>query len=769
MKRLVLAVLIGACIALAAYYPAAQDGAAPRAAKRAPAPDMMVSVWYNGGKARAPMLSPLTPNSREEWRADLEQIKSLGFNTVRGWIDWSHNEPREGQYDFRNLRLLLELARESGLRVMIQVYAGWDGFGFAPDWVHKKYPEAFEKADINPVATPPSSSYYSDHKPIQEAVLRFMTEAAKVAVEYPNFYGWDLWSEPRALRLVGPGTRTRYREWLKKKYKTIEALNLEWYETYASFDAVDPQRTGGIGTYAMDLDWREFIVEKGAEDMATQYATIRSVDKTHVITSHASPPSVFGSQLDDFRQADALDYYGLSVYPRYVGEPNLWRKIMGSDFSRSANKKNGGFYVGEFQAGFSTNGMRIGDPVTPDDHRTWIWSLIAKGARAINVYAYYVMSSGSESGGFGLIGLDGKVTQRAAELGKTARLIEENKALFIKSKPVEPQVAIVYNPSAQMVGGARGTPANTPTVGGVQGQVGTFYVTSLTGYYRPFAENNVPVDFIHHRDLETADLSQYRLIMFPCPILMTPEAAAGLKRYVAQGGSLMAEARLAWNSEHAYSADVIPGLGLSEVFGIREAKIVTREAVRMVVVDTSHPALSRLKKGDSLRGAQFAESVELLPKSTARVLAHLDDGTPVITSSTYGKGQTFFIGSFLGLANQPSNKANNQVLLGLLDWAKVQRPFTTSLDGADPQTPLEARLQEHADGRVLFLVNHAAALKSVTVKVTVPTEGEFTLREILHGQTLRQRAAGNAITLTREIPAKQVEVWDITRAGSTTP
>jgi len=50
-------------------------------------PDLMVSVWYNGGKARAPMLSRITPNSREEWRRDLRQIKSLGFSTVRGWVD----------------------------------------------------------------------------------------------------------------------------------------------------------------------------------------------------------------------------------------------------------------------------------------------------------------------------------------------------------------------------------------------------------------------------------------------------------------------------------------------------------------------------------------------------------------------------------------------------------------------------------------------------------------------------------------------------------
>ncbi|MGZ5497741.1 MAG: hypothetical protein ACXWHI_03395, partial [Candidatus Aminicenantales bacterium] len=41
-----------------------------------------VSVWYSGGKARAPMLESVTPQSREVWKKDIDQIKRLGFNTV---------------------------------------------------------------------------------------------------------------------------------------------------------------------------------------------------------------------------------------------------------------------------------------------------------------------------------------------------------------------------------------------------------------------------------------------------------------------------------------------------------------------------------------------------------------------------------------------------------------------------------------------------------------------------------------------------------------
>ena len=67
-----------------------------------------VSVWYSGGKARAPMLSTITEKSEFEWRRDLQQIKQLGFNTVRTWVEWAHCEPQPGVYNFENLKLLCQ-------------------------------------------------------------------------------------------------------------------------------------------------------------------------------------------------------------------------------------------------------------------------------------------------------------------------------------------------------------------------------------------------------------------------------------------------------------------------------------------------------------------------------------------------------------------------------------------------------------------------------------------------------------------------------------
>ena len=99
-----------------------------------PAPFFPVAVWYSGGTARAPMVSPVGPASSREWAADLARIKELGFNTVRTWVEWSAGEPVEGAFNLAGLDLMLRLAEEAGLKVIVQVYVD-----SAPEWVSRKY------------------------------------------------------------------------------------------------------------------------------------------------------------------------------------------------------------------------------------------------------------------------------------------------------------------------------------------------------------------------------------------------------------------------------------------------------------------------------------------------------------------------------------------------------------------------------------------------------------------------------------------------------
>jgi beta-galactosidase len=720
------------------------------------------SVWYSGGKARAPMLSAMTPQSREEWRRDLQQIRDLGFNTVRTWVEWAAAEPRRGDIKLDNLQLLLEVAREVGLRVIIQYYVD-----SAPDWVGKAYPNArFVAQDGTAIPSQAAPGYCTDNPEIRQLVHHFYTEVAKLAGQFPNFYGWDLWSEPHIINWANidyiqnvqfcycHGTQGRFRAWLRRKYGSLEALNRAWYRNFESWDDVEAPRFSTILSYTDYIDWKTFIYQRLAEDLGARYDAVRAGGSRHVITSHAAISSILTSPhlgegaTDDFLMAEQVDYYGVSIYPKH-NRPEThwppWRLLTILDFQRSANRMNRGWYIGEMQAGDGSIALLQSDPVTPGDHRLWAWSSIALGAKAINVYAYYPMSSGYESGGYGLINLDGTLTERARSTGGIARVVNDNQRLFIASRPVQSRIAIVYNPLSQLVGGAQRR-QDWPAAN----------QSSLIGYYRAFAEHNIPVDFIHRNELEGGDLSQYRLIIVPYPIMFTQSAADGLRRFVERGGYAVAEARLAWNDDRGFAAPVIPGAGLHEVFGVREKALWMRSGIELTVTNAQHPLTSGL--GSNLRGELYANTVTTLSPN-AHVLATID-GEPAVVASRFGSGNTLFVGSYIGWGNHPEkHPGNTAFVLRLADWAGIGKPVSTSLDGR-LERPLIARLQEGPEGHLLFLINHHMEPQRAAVTVQLP-DGGYTMTELVSGRRQSADTRNGRLDFDATIGGQDVQVWSL--------
>src|SRR2546428_1454283 len=305
---------------------------------RAEAPFFPVSVWYAGGKSRAPMLEPVTPESRRLWREDLLKIKNLGFNTVRCWIEWTSCEPRPGEFHFEQMELILDLAQQVGLKVLVQVYVD-----SAPDWVGEKFPNGLFVAQ-NGAAVPSQAApgYCFDHAGVRNAVLDFYQEAARRARKSPSFYGWDLWSEPHVINWAiieyipnatfcyCPHTLNRFRKWLQDKYRTLDQLNRAWYRTFRDWNQVEPPRFGTILSYTDYIDWRVFITEKLAEDLKMRNQAVKQIDPEHVTTSHSAVPSVFTSPAagdgtpDDFLMNLSVDYWGTSFYPKHSFPSSHW-------------------------------------------------------------------------------------------------------------------------------------------------------------------------------------------------------------------------------------------------------------------------------------------------------------------------------------------------------------------------------------------------------------------------------------------------------------
>jgi beta-galactosidase len=731
-----------------------------------------MAVWYGGGKARAPMLEADPRAKKERWRGDLKQIRALGFNAIRCWIDWASGEPAPGQYRFDTIEVLLELAEEEGLKVVVQVY-----MDSAPEWVGRQNPDALFVSSNGQAIRPESSpGYCIDHAKVRAADLAFYEALARRAAKSPAFLGFDLWSEPHVINWANPtyidnpefcycrSTVARFREWLKGQYGTLDALNAAWYRRYASWEEAEPSRLSTILSYSDYVDWKRFIADKLGGDLRARYEAVKRGAPDRVATSHAAGVGLFSSphhwegQSDDWTMAAQVDHYGTSFYPKhsaFVDRDVEWRGAL-LDFARSFGFARGGkgFWIGELQSGFGTIALNVSPTVTPADLRVWSWSALARGAKALCYYAYYPMSTGYESGGFGMIRLDGTLTERAKEAGALARVVDRHSALFLDARPVPAQVAVVYNPLAHFVGGRQRATAYA----GPQGEVAGIERDSLLGVYRALFPTNVPLDFVHADHLKAGDLAAYRLVVLPYPLMMPAAAAAELRDYVRAGGALVVEARAGWNDERGRSSETIPGLGLAEVVGARETDVQT-VARDTAALRSDGEGLPGLRAGDSLAGRWYEEALE--PASpAARVVARFASGAPAAVASAFGKGRTLMLGSYVSAAyvTRPDD-AGRRFFSGLLEWAGVERPVAVSGD------TVEVRLLASSDDHLVFILNHAPSPASATVSLRLPLDGRA-VHDLVTGERVAVAATPQGIEWKGTLRARDVKVLHVRRAPS---
>jgi beta-galactosidase len=427
----------------------------------------------------------------------------------------------------------------------------------------------------------------------------------------------------------------------------------------------------------------------------------------------------------------AVDYFGTSFYPKLTSPDRdfpLERRALVMDMVRAVTGE-AGFYVGELQAGYGVHGIIAGNPITPADLSLYAWGLVSRGARSLSFYAFYPMSTGYEAGGYGMINLDGTLTERSRVAGQTAHLIADNADLILAARPVPAEVAVVFNPLVPLLGGEQ-----------AYGDRRSMH-RAVAGYHRMFFERNIPVDFPSAREITAEALKRYKLVIVPYPLLLTRQMAGALQQYVHDGGRLFVEARPGWQDERGHAEPILPGFGWHEMFGVRETEVLP---VKQIDVRWG---------ARTFQGTSFAE--RFTPAgSGARAVATFDEGSPAAFERSHGRGHALILGTFAGERNQLEPVAMHPLGDILAEWASLSRPALTS------SSFVELRRMSSARGDLVVLLNHGAQAASVTLDLTT-TSAIAKARELTTGENLP--VSGTTLTLTASVPAESVRVFRLDR------
>lgn len=647
---------------------------------------------------------PPTPKA-EHWEADFKLMAEKGFNIARAWAMWSWLNPKEGTYDFSEMERMCELGQKNGIGIILLV-----NIESCPGWLYKKFPHTTYVARTGKPAIPHTvhntcvggfPGLCTDHPEIKERAVEYIAALVKRFAGHPAMHGWEPHNEPlieparynHEVFCYCPATQGRFRQWLRNKYGTIEAVNNAWQRRWSDFDEIIAPTE--LGSFADWTDWRLFAIESLVEQDRWRIQTIRDNDGGHPVLMHSrgggDRRDIVCDGTDDWRLAKLADKFGYANFPQ--GKTPFEHALSG-DICRSAAQGKE-FWMHELQSGPFGIGLQRNNPffvilgkggatdvdvaarpdevgaVTGQRIAQWSWLSLSQGAKGLLFWQFRTEQWGAEYG-FNLVNLDGTATERLDMAGRIATCIRENEDLFYALKPPQAQVAIGFSPMNPMLTYFADGNLNA-------------YLACYLGTNRLLAHSGHPIDVVRMDDQAVDDdFSKYKAIFYPLPLWLDEKTAGKLKRFVENGGLLVAEPSLGQYGTDYFSVDTVPGMGLDEIFGCRREIISTRQSVPVKYKAKTLPS-------------RFLEEI-LIPRG-AKVIGKYADGSPAITMNEYGKGKAVYLGTNLFMeyifSESPATRGFVADLTKTLTrWATVSVPTETMV-----------KYMECPGKKLVFLIN----------------------------------------------------------------
>jgi len=595
--------------------------------------------------------------SPEQIRQDIAVMKAAGFNMVRmGDLSWDSFEPEEGRFTFEWFDDVIAQMHKAGIRVVVDI-PGQP----APIWMHKHYP-GVNLVNQDGVRLNAATRYWDnvsdpDYRRLlrrlaEKMMQRYARNPAVIALGYNNEIGNGQLSYSEA-------DRGRFVEWLKKKYGSIEALNKawatqRWSRRINNWDEVDLPYVRGPGPNERYLDLRRYW----SDDTIGVLKDLEAIRKEHAPNLPVASnfwPTAGTKGFDYLRSWDEVSTYGAQGF--YPGDP------LGAGFEVMMNKASHPtpVWFNEFTAG---GGGFYGEP---GRSRMWAYFGLLYYSQTFLAWTFNSHLGGEEQSLFGLIDHDDRPSWKVDEFKRIATEFRKLKTLGFPRYRA-PEVAVHYSFDTNWLT----SPPDGPNT--MKEYFKGNYGEQVKAAFAPFFRDNIDAAVI---DIGHDPIDKYKLVVLSSAYLMDEAIAAAVRRYVANGGTVIMT---------GYSAKVdatgkwfdtpLPG-GLTEVFGLR-----TNEFYR------SWNPLSISFQGRQLTGSD--NYYEVLEPSTAKTLAVFENTpakSPAITINRFGKGRAIY------LATAAQAPFIEPLIRSLYDELGIER---------GPETP-DGVVARQVDGRTLYV------------------------------------------------------------------
>lgn len=543
------------------------------------------------------------------------QMRSSGLNTVVIWPPVYYWEEKGENYPFETGRTILRLAREQGMKVIMELAGQLSVFEYIPDFEMKEEYLPVDEFGHREWGQDSFGFLNYFHPEVKEKICGFYRQVALAYRDCPALLGYDVFNETM-YRSFDPYTMDAFRRWLKEKYGTIEKLNQVWERTYSDFSQIHYEHHKWMSIMPK-ADYRAFRKAAVGIFLKDWCDALREVDPDHMLIADNihSQVSLRGDYLrpqDDYDLKSKVDEIGMSFYPKGVGGvfPPAQRHQIFSGFADAARGE--GFFISEMQ----THIQALYNPTTavrPWELKQWCMEAYAHGAKGLIYWMWRPFTKGLQTLGRGLVDYRGCATERL-------RLATELSAQFQTlgaATPVKGRVGVVYDPLSE----------DFQYLYTEAYQVDQkFYLTEVYGAYKLLFDAGIPCDMIRMEEVR-----DYQAVLLPGHIALTRQDADCLRKYIEKGGICITDGRFALVDGESMLLSSLPGGWVNDLCG-------------QTLLDSDYEHLSFPWKTGTVAG-YCGRDLMALSGGVSR--ASYTDGYPAVTEKVTGKGKMISINGFL--------------------------------------------------------------------------------------------------------------------------
>ncbi len=627
-------------------------------------------------------------------RQDIEQMKQANMNCMSvGIFAWSALEPAEGEYRLDWLGEVIDRLYENGIYTVLATPSG-----AKPLWMSQKYPEIRRVSAQRVRELSGGRHNHCYTSPVyREKVYAINRQLANRFGRHPGVILWHISNELQG-ECHCPLCQEAFREWLKTRYGTLEALNAAWWtafwsHTYTDWSQIEPPSPRGeTAVHGLTLDWKRFVTHQTCTFFENETAPIRAANPDLPVTTNLMG---FYDGIDYRRLAPLVDVVSWDSYPVWHSRPDgdetfnaFWADAF-SDYCRSMLGKP--FLIME-NTPSQTNWQEVCRPKTWGFHRLTAISNLAHGADSIQ-YFQWRQSRGCAEKFHGAVmthanRTDTRVFQEVAGVGAMLKKLD---ALCGAQTPA--RTAILYDTESHWAVNAAQGPRNA----------GIGDTDLMLRFYLPFWQAGIPVDIVD----SDADFTGYDLLLVPMLYLLRGDVSRRLQEFARRGGTLVMTLHTGLTDEHdlCYMGDT-PGEGLAALAGIRYLEtdpLYDGMEERIRILRAPFP-LAEEYRCERLCERIAAEGAEVLA-----VYGHdnpcMPDDLPCLTRNAVGRGTVYYLAAY------PEQKFLLDFLLRLASRLGIQPALETAL----PYGVVTA-VRVATDGtRFLFAMNWTREKQSVSL------------------------------------------------------